>query len=266
MIALRFNRDRSRIPKIRGCTNDLAAMHPATTSVSSPEPGTADRPLRYRLVVFDLDGTLADSFPFFVACQKRLAARHGFRPIVDHEVATLRGWTPRQLMRHTGLPAWKLPRVAKDFRRMMEADVGAVACFPGIHEALRRLHGTGVQLALVSSNSSVNCRRVLGPASWSLLSHAECGAALFGKARCLRRLLRRAGVTPGEAIHVGDQATDAQAARAVGMAFGAVSWGYASVESLCALAPERLLRDVTDLATLGSHRSADIPGNGVGCS
>lgn len=222
----------------------LDPMHAAETS--SPLPP------RYRLFVFDLDGTLADSFPFFVASQRRLAALHGFRPIMEEDVETLRGWAPRQLMRHTRLPFWKLPRVAKDFRRLMEAEGHAIACFPGVHDALHHLHAAGVQLALVSSNSVQNCRRVLGPGTWGLLSHVECGASLFGKARRLKRTCRTLGHAPGDVIYVGDQTTDAEAARRAGVAFGAVAWGYATPESLARCAPDVFVEDVRALATLGT--------------
>ena len=70
----------------------------------------------FDLAVFDLDGTLADSFAFFVTCHNRLARRHRFRPVAGHEMEMLRGWNPRRIMRHTGLPAWRLPWVARDFR------------------------------------------------------------------------------------------------------------------------------------------------------
>lgn len=219
-----------------------------------PTPAPVRAQPGYALVVFDLDGTLADSFPFFVACQNRLAAQHGFRPIADHEVERLRTWTPRQLMRHTRLSPWKLPRVARDFRRMMAAEGASIGCFHGVHDALRQLHGSGARLGLVSSNSRENCERVLGPASWALFSEVECGASLFGKARRLRRLLRRAGVSARDAIYVGDQATDAEAARAVGMAFAAVAWGYATRDALATLAPDVLVERAADLAGVARRR------------
>lgn len=212
------------------------------------------RPPRYRLVVLDVDGTLLDSFAFFVSVQNLLASRHGFRGIHADEVQALRAWSPRQLMRHTRLPLWKLPRVARDFRRLMAEDGGAVACFPGARDALKELHDAGVLLALVTSNSRENCERALGEASFRLFTHVECGAALLGKARRLRRALRQAGVAPPDAIYIGDQATDAVAARKAGIAFGAVAWGYATVEALRALHPAHVLTDFADLAALGRPR------------
>jgi len=208
--------------------------------------------MNYDLIIFDLDGTLADSFPFFVSVHNRLAGRHGFRRIEPAEIEPLRTLSAREVMRHVGLPRWKLPLVARSFVQLMrEADV---RLFDGIGEALEALHQRGVALALVSSNASDNCRRILGEAHWRRLAHVECGASIFGKRRRIARVLKATGIPARRAIYVGDQITDAEAARAAGVAFGAVGWGYGTPQSLQRLHPEHLLRHAGDLATLAPHR------------
>ena len=63
------------------------------------------------------------------------------------------------------------------------------------------------------------------------------GASLFGKPARLRQVLRAAGVPAAAAIYVGDETRDAEAAAQVGVAFGAVTWGYAAAEALLARRP-----------------------------
>lgn len=60
-------------------------------------------------------GKLADSFPLFRAVFNDLARTHGFNTVQPEEVPALRRYSARQMMRHVGLPAWKLPLVARDF-------------------------------------------------------------------------------------------------------------------------------------------------------
>lgn len=208
---------------------------------------------RHDLAIFDLDGTLADSFGFFLANHNRLAEKHRFASIAGHEVEMLRGLGPREIMRHTGLPAWRLPLVARDFRRLMQEEGKAIACFPGAREALHQLHARGMQLALVTSNSVENSRRILGDDTWRLLAHVECGASIFGEARRLRRVLARTGIPAPRAIYVGDQGSDAEAARQAGVAFAAVTWGYATAAALEAFEPEVWLRDVAELQALAGN-------------
>ena len=188
--------------------------------------------MRYRLALFDFDGTLADSFPWFLVIVNRMADDLRFRRIEEHEVEALRGQTPQQIMAHLGMPAWKLPRVAREYRRHMAREIGEVRLFPGVDELLRELSNRGIRLAIVTSNSLENVHQVLGPGNAALIHHYECGASLFGKRPKLRAVLRQSGIPAAEAIAIGDEIRDLEAAHAEGIAFGAVSWGYANPEAL----------------------------------
>jgi phosphoglycolate phosphatase len=204
--------------------------------------------MRYDLIIFDLDGTLADSFAFFVRVHNRLADRHGFRRLSPAEIETLRGHSAREVMCHVGLPRWKLPWVAHSFVRMMrEADI---PLFTDVDWMLQHLQRSGATLALVSSNAADNCRRILGDAHWQRLAHVECGASIFGKRRRIERVLKATRTPRERALYVGDQITDAEAAHAAGVAFCAVAWGYATPESLRAANPRHLLRNARELAAI----------------
>lgn len=202
--------------------------------------------MRYDLAIFDFDGTLADSFPFFARVHNELARAHGFREVAADEVAALRGLPTREIVARSGIAAWRLPIVARDFtRRMQEAD--EVALFPGAADVLHRLADTGVALALVSSNSRENALRVLGPELAARFAHVECGMSMFGKATRLTKTMRALGVRPARTIYVGDQVADGDAARAAGAAFGAVDWGYALPEALAACEPALRFAAVAEL-------------------
>jgi phosphoglycolate phosphatase len=192
--------------------------------------------MTYRLAMFDFDGTLADSFPFFLSVFNTVADRHAFRRIDVARAGELRHLGVRQMMDHVGLPAWKLPLASKTFMAMMQDSAHEIPLFDGIADALRHLHGRGVQLAVVSSNSEHNVRAVLGPELTALVARFDCGMSVFGKASRIRAVLKACGAAPADALYVGDQATDAEAARKAGVAFGAVHWGYATIEALRAQA------------------------------
>jgi phosphoglycolate phosphatase len=112
---------------------------------------------------------------------------------------------------------------------------------------LRALVRRGVRLALVSSDHEGNARRLLGDANAALFGDFACGASLFGKAAKFSRVLKRAGVAPERALCIGDEIRDLEAARAAGIAFGAVAWGYASATALQARAPDVMFRSMEDI-------------------
>lgn len=194
--------------------------------------------VKYQLAIFDFDGTLADSFPFFVRNFNALAEHHRFRKIDLSEIPALRHYTAREMMAHAGLPRWRLPLVATSFIALMRDHAESIPLFSRVDEMLRHLSDAGVYLSVISSNSHDNVVRVLGPENSGLIRHFECGMSIFGKSARIRSLLKKTAIPAGRAIYIGDQLTDLEAARKEGVAFGAVSWGYAAIESLRKHAPE----------------------------
>jgi phosphoglycolate phosphatase len=181
----------------------------------------------FRLAIFDFDGTLADSFEWFVARMNLAAREHGFRSLDPDRLDDYRGMQPRRLMAELGVPAWKLPILAASMRRAMRDDIAAIRLFPGVAGLLAELRRTGVATAVVSSNSRANVARVLGPAAADI-THFGCGVSLFGKRSVFVRLCAVAGVPRREAVAIGDELRDAEAAAAAGIGFVGVGWGFAA--------------------------------------
>lgn len=190
-------------------------------------------PMRYRLAIFDFDGTLADTFQVMLAGMAGAAATHGFRPFDLARLDDYRGMAPRELMAELGIPAWKLPRIVATMRRELAARRADMRLFAGAGECLARLRAGGVRTAVVSTNSRDNVVAVLGEAApW--VDDFDCGASMFGKAGHLRRVVRRSGLAPAQALCVGDEVRDVEAARAAGLAIATVAWGYALPSALAA--------------------------------
>jgi phosphoglycolate phosphatase len=203
--------------------------------------------MRYRLAIFDFDGTLADSFPWFLGVVNDVADEFGFRQVPDEDIDLLRRYDARQIMAHLGLPMWKVPLVARALRARMAAEIDRIPLFPGVEELLATLAAGGIELALVTSNSQPNAMRVLGARNAQLFRHFECGASIFGKRSKLRKVLRGSGVAAAQAIAIGDELRDLDAAEAERIPFGGVSWGYARPEALRARQPAELFDSVTDI-------------------
>lgn len=192
----------------------------------------------YRLVLFDFDGTLADSFPWFTTVVNDVADKCRFRRIAPDEFDTLRGKSAREMIAHLGVSRWKLPFIANDMRKRKARELHGIPLFADASDVLRRLQEAGVNLAIVSSNSEKNIRAMLGPETAARIAHFQCGASMFGKAKMFKAVLRAAGCDARDAIAIGDELRDLDAARAAGIAFGAVTWGYTHDAALRAAHPD----------------------------
>ncbi|WP_456618870.1 MULTISPECIES: HAD-IA family hydrolase [unclassified Bradyrhizobium] len=201
----------------------------------------------YALAIFDLDGTLVDSFPWFLRTINGVADRFGFRRVTEEDVEGLRHATSREILSRLEVPLWKLPAIARHARRLKAEAAAEISLFAGVEAMLRTLAENGVQLALVTSDSEANAREKLGEAA-ALFSYFDCAASLFGKPAKFRRVIRRAGVDPSRVIAIGDEVRDIEAARAVGIACGAVCWGYAAPAALRALAPDHIFAQMDEIA------------------
>jgi phosphoglycolate phosphatase len=150
--------------------------------------------VKYKLAMFDFDGTLADTFPWFLSAVTWLADKHGFNRIEAGELGTLRGYSAHKIVERLGIPAWRLRRIGIDRRRLMAEDIRQIRLFDGIGAMLQGLSDRGVALAVVTSKAYDNVRHRLGVEHASLICYYECGTSHFGKRGELRRVLKQSGV------------------------------------------------------------------------
>lgn len=202
----------------------------------------------YSLAIFDLDGTLADSFPWFLRTINDIADRFGFRRVADQDIDGLRHASTREILSRLEVPLWKLPAIARHARRLKAEAASEISLFAGVETMLRTLVENGVQLALVTSDSEANAREKLGPSA-ALFTYFDCAASVFGKPAKFRRVIRRSSIAPDKVIAIGDEVRDIEAARAVGIACCAVCWGYAAPAALRALGPDHVFERMDEIAS-----------------
>jgi phosphoglycolate phosphatase len=201
---------------------------------------------RYRLAIFDFDGTLADSLPWFRASFDDMVARFNLSPVPAEEIEGLRGMSAREIMARLDVSKWQLPAIVSDMRKRKLAAASEISLFKGIPDMLADLQGRGIKIAIVSSDSEASVRQVLGSAT-RLITRFDCGAAMFGKHWKFRRVARRLAIKPAETICIGDELRDIDAAKAAEMDSGAVTWGYALPSALQAAGPTHLFSSIEEM-------------------
>lgn len=203
--------------------------------------------MKYKLVIFDFDGTLADSFPWFIKTLNKAAAKFHFNHCEENEIELLRSLDIKAIMKRLRISFWKAPMIVAYLKSNMTADIANMRLFKGISNLLERLENKQIILALVTTNSYENVIKVLGEKNASLFSHYECGVDIFGKSHKFKKILAKTHLAFNEAICIGDEIRDIEAAKLAGIDSGAVSWGYTTLETLKKYSPTELFSTIEEI-------------------
>jgi phosphoglycolate phosphatase len=106
--------------------------------------------MRYPLIVFDFDGTLADSWDSAVEIFHRIGPGLGLKPIADPNSA--RTMPTKEFMRALGVTFWKLPKVVRAYQAAAAEHAGSLKLFPAWPGVLADLNARGHRLGILSSN------------------------------------------------------------------------------------------------------------------
>jgi phosphoglycolate phosphatase len=193
--------------------------------------------MNYDLVIWDFDGTLADTLSDAVTIYNDLAREHGLLPIEDGEAA--RDMTIVQFLRAHRIPYRKVPFLMARFLATQKQSAEPPRVFPGIASAVHGLKAAGIRLGIVSSNDPETIARCLRQEGLTECFEFRVGCSrLFGKHRALRKAVRDAGVPVQRTLYVGDEVRDITAARKVGIGIATVIWGLNSAGLLHKFEPD----------------------------
>jgi HAD superfamily hydrolase (TIGR01509 family) len=173
-----------------------------------------------RGVVFDLDGTLVDSWRPHAAALRRAAAAAGRPPASAAVLLAAQRATDRATVRAlTGPDAFEAGwRAYRDgFAEEVEAAGDPAA--DGLHEVVRRLRSTGLMLGICTGRSRREAARLLAAAGTDipLTVAREDTREPKPHPAGLRLALRRLGLPVADAVYVGDTTADAAQGTAVGV-------------------------------------------------
>lgn len=205
---------------------------------------------RYDLVIFDFDGTLADTYPWFLSVFDEFAARYHLPRLDNSALDALRKVDIRYISREYNIPFWKITQMGIHLQQKMASQIDRIQLVDGMQTVIDELSCLGVKLAVVSSNTEENVRQVLGTDNAVHFEAFECGVSLFGKKPKFEKILRRTSVKPAGALSIGDEVRDLKSSRQAGLTFGAVTWGYGDAEILREHAPDALFNHPEEILTL----------------
>jgi phosphoglycolate phosphatase len=218
---------------------------------SSTEPVVAT-PAR-KSVIFDFDGTIADSFNLCLEVGNRLTQEYGIAPVTPEKLERWRHMTSKQILSELDLPILQLPRMLRRFKAALREEVVNFPFILGMRETILELWDQDYVIGVVTSNSAETVREFLNHQGIGhLFEFVESCPYYLGKQHVLRRLSQRHHLDRAQMIYVGDETRDIDAAKKLQIHSVAVTWGFNSPEALRDRQPDYLINHPRELIAIAA--------------
>lgn len=200
------------------------------------------------ILIFDFDGTIADSLSLVHELYNTVGPRFGALPLPPDSHGSFTSLPPRVLIQEYHVRPWTLPFIVRTIIKKMNARLNEIQPHTAVIDQIIKLATQGYQLVILTSNSRKNAITLLN--QWGVTDRFNeiiSYKALFGKHRALRKLCRKYNIDPQRVIYIGDEVRDIEGAQKAGIKNIAVSWGYQNVDDLQTANPDLLINDPHDL-------------------
>lgn len=198
------------------------------------------------LVLFDFDGTIADSKKVFLACWNELAAQKGYKEATEEDMKLAQTMTIKERCQHFKLPFHKIPLLIPTLYASFKTRSHEVPLFDGIKETIEQLQQAGCELAIVSSNDADNIRAILTQHHIPI-STIYTSRKLFGKDKMIMKIKEKRPSHERELIYVGDEVRDIEACRHSKIPIIWVDWGYDAASLVEKYQPDFIAHKPSDI-------------------
>lgn len=201
---------------------------------------------KIKVVVFDFDGTICDSFQFVIQILNQYSRKIGYRGLKKNELMLLRDMTLKEIIQQMRLSFFQLPFLAYWVRKELGKGVDSLSPFPDINYVIEYLHKQNIQVGILTSNTKGNVVRFLQNHGL-VVDFIYAKSSLFGKHHTLKRMMLELKLHPQQILHVGDEVRDIEASKKVGVKVAAVTWGFNSEKVLRKYSPDYLITRPSEL-------------------
>lgn len=191
-----------------------------------------------KAIIFDFDGTLADSLLLGLEGVNQLAERYKYPAFHDTEYLRSKG-VGQIIKEDLGLKWYQFPFYLRSLKRLLMPQIPKLELHQGIPEALRLLT-TQARLFILTSNIEPAVRHVLDKYQLDCFEAVYADTSLFKKHKKLNRLLQKHDLAPSGAIYIGDEVRDIHACQRIGMPIISVTWGFNNKEKLAEAEPDHI--------------------------
>jgi phosphoglycolate phosphatase len=203
-----------------------------------------------KALIFDFDGTLADTLGFTVnsaiEINRKLNLRHNEK--VNFE--KFRTMDSEEFFKSLKISNFDLLFFLFKYQRKLTKEINNTKTFDGLSGVLKELHNRGVVMGIATSNSKVNVRKFLRNNDLEYFDFIYSSLNYFNKSKIIEKAVKKSRRSKDNAIYVGDEVRDIKAAKKAGVKVASVTWGYNLEPVLSSFGPDYIISRPEDLIKL----------------
>lgn len=211
--------------------------------------------MNHKALIFDFDGTIADTLGETRRIFNIIAPDYGIREVAEEELNALRHLSLKELLSHLNIPKRRVPALISRGTGMMRGNITQLKLIDGMAEALTELRRHAESFGILTSNATANVDLFLETHGLrDQFDFISSTSKLSGKSKHLKAIRKTFSLRPEQMLYIGDELRDVKASQKAGIPIAAVSWGFNSRESLAASKPDYLFDQPSDfLRLIRSH-------------
>jgi phosphoglycolate phosphatase len=199
-----------------------------------------------KTLIFDFDGTIADSFETLLAIFGEIHARP--QKLSPQEVEDLRGQSLKQIIKYLKIKRWLLPRLILKAKKLLGIKMKDIHAFQYLPQVLRQLHREGHQMFILSTNSEQNIALFLKNNKLdSCFTTVYGDIGLRSKSSAIKKIIKKEKLKRADCVYIGDEVRDIQAARKAKVTSVGVTWGFNNSSAIKNAQPDILAQKPKDL-------------------
>jgi phosphoglycolate phosphatase len=183
--------------------------------------------MKPKMIVFDFDGTLADSERIMVGIYDFFAAENNKPELTEQIKQKLRDGTARQAIKWAGVRLWQIPKMLNIARKEYKKRSSKVRIFAGMQSLVKEL-SRDFDIYILSTNSEKTVKKILIKNNFTPKVTILKGSSVFGKDKALRKLLRNKKYDRRISWMIGDEVRDIAAGNKSRLNTIGVTWGLQS--------------------------------------
>jgi phosphoglycolate phosphatase len=210
-----------------------------------------------KYVIFDFDGTVADSKELAFDLLNELSGKYGFRKIARDEVSSLMLLPMKERLKFMQIPLVQLPFLVLELKKNYASILPFIKPFSGIKDVMLSLNGQNIRTVIISSNSVSNIKHFLVKHDMDFFETIHSQSNIFGKHRSIKSLLQQLKIDIHEVIYIGDEHRDIEACKKANIKIIAVKWGLDPTALLKKAKPDYIVDSPADIikviASINNH-------------